>query len=208
MPEASTAATFAIIARSHLDDFTPTLSASGKTRAISLAAQNIKEARERDPLVVITRKDFTYTLDDLSAECIYYEAIIRRTYNDYKQAKELLELSATYGPHLAYIQRMLALVNLELFDREAAIAAAKKAVDINPYDVENIKLLQKIEADRDLGRKKLGHYAEFIGIGGWCLIILGVVTLNIYLVIVGSISAGVGRFLQYERDLKRALNGR
>jgi hypothetical protein len=160
---------------------------AGRTRLrdiLQSAFRNIAEARRQDASAVLTTEDsgrtLTYTLDTL--EGMYYgrEGRFHRLWPDYPGSKEnaraAYEKAVRHFPIASY-HYLLALSQVDTYDRKGAIANARRAVELEPDDIDYAKFLDRITNNPSLGAEPpfIEHYNGTLLFGGMGIVLLAIV---------------------------------
>lgn len=102
--------------------------------ALGFAADHLSKARQQNLNATITvtedKQEKTFTLDQVSARALLYEASVTMATNP-DRALTAIQKSINYNPtHYAY--RLLAQIHVKRYDREAASQALNEALRLNP----------------------------------------------------------------------------
>jgi tetratricopeptide (TPR) repeat protein len=182
-----------IFARSYLDDYYNNKKASNSEdrAALGFASKYLAEARAKDPHVTITTETkegpLTQTQDMLASEVLYLEACIESNFDLPETALIAIKKAIAYSPDHPYLHRKAAEIFLKLNKRDEAMKAANYALTLNPRDIENRKIVDKIEATPSLGvkQKEPGKTADTIGIT---------------LLVIGAVCFFIGPFIAYSQQ--------
>jgi tetratricopeptide (TPR) repeat protein len=185
-------------------------------RTLGYAAEDVVKARDLDPNAEIAVKDkhegiITITVDTMTARLLFVEGQMSiGTYlseEEIRKGIETLKHHLVFRPYHAFAYALLAKAYTRIFERQNALDAIAKAIELDPNDLD-IRTIRDDLADPIIGVPKPKEYPT-LGILGWSfaplLVPVGIV-LSIFargfedLGIMMAIGGGVLWFIRNRRD--------
>ena len=147
-----------MLAREYLQEYEKTTNFYEEGEKLRLAAKNLAEARSLDPnCTIVADNQNALTLDKLSAIALFYEGqwnyrLAKDSPKNIKKTAEILEKAVTFDPQPQYLV-LLAKVYAAAWQRDDALRAAKRAIEVQPDYMPALKVRDKLESNPSIGAK-------------------------------------------------------
>ena len=192
---------------------------------LSLISRQLDIAERADPSATLTVEDkdgehVAYTITSLKAGAIFYEAMCRMADNP-KRSIKLFEQALELTPDAAHAYFWIGMLNADMLNKGAAVAAFEKAVALDPRNMDYRKELLRAESisggqvayDRaSRGVRTTVSVARWAWYAFWIIMIISIVAAIAKgdftpVVVLGVLFAAFGMLKQCLGILKNAFTG-
>jgi len=188
-------------------------------RTLGYAAEDVVKARGLDPNAELTVKDkhqgiITVTADTMTARLLFMEGQMSigsyLTEEEIRKGIETLKQHLIFRPYHAYAYALLAKAYTRVFERQHALDAIAKALELDPNDLQ-IRQVRDDLADPTIGVPKPKGY-PILAILGWSMVPLLVpvgIVLSFFVTgfegfgFLTAIGGGVLWFIRHRRDTNK-----
>jgi hypothetical protein len=157
------------------------------------ATKRVMEARRADPNARIVMDGESHDCDSLAARILFVEGMMHIDQDKdspefIKPGIDLLKKYLNYRPRSIQAHMKLAVAYTRVYDRQNALAMAKKATELDPDDLDARNLYNQIHENPKMGTKEFAS-----GSYGWISFILAPLGIlsGIYLMFVASFGLGL-----------------